>query len=89
LREKAQTQPFKAELSEDIRISVHVYCCRLNIAGSVNCATAVRAGMLMARGSLIAEGENFASRIKEMQSIIDKVDKEEIKKSRLMVGESG
>jgi heterodisulfide reductase subunit A len=36
-----------------------------------------------------AEGEKFASKIKEMQSIIEKVDKEEIEKSKLMVRGGG
>ncbi|MDH5712788.1 MAG: hydrogenase iron-sulfur subunit, partial [Candidatus Bathyarchaeota archaeon] len=36
-----------------------------------------------------AEGEKFASKIKEMQNIIEKVDKEEIEKSKLMVRGGG
>ena len=32
-----------------------------------------------------AEGEKFASKIKEMQSIVDKVSKEEVEKNHLSV----
>jgi coenzyme F420-reducing hydrogenase delta subunit len=36
-----------------------------------------------------AEGEKFASKIKEMQEIIDKVGKEEIEKTKKLLGKAG
>jgi len=36
-----------------------------------------------------AEGERFASQIKEMQEIVDKVNKEEIVKTKKLLGKAG